>query len=147
MRSFIQLQLNACMHSVNAVLLLGDTFLNCLVILIPHCYWWCSFLFLNGQLPILFLSAVPHLSDCIFYFVDLYICHLSVDHPCLYLDVVKLYYQFFHVIYLCLSFCALWSCFFFPLFTGGHIHFLTCHPLMLPYGMHFFSVSFPIIME
>lgn len=62
-----QLQLNVCMHSVNAVFLLGDTILNCLVSLIPLCCWWLfisnSFVF-NASITNLQLSFPSSVFPC-----------------------------------------------------------------------------------
>ncbi|KAJ7953589.1 Transmembrane protein [Quillaja saponaria] len=55
--------LKVSMHSINAVLLVGDILLNCLV---------------------------SNVSDCIFCIVDGYICCIPVDHPCLRFNVVAL---------------------------------------------------------
>lgn len=94
------------------------------------------------------VPAISSVSDSIFCALDGYICHFPMDHPCLCFHVVSMlisycYNLIFSVIpFFNLNLNLVWVVFLhlitpFPshFCTGGHIHFWTCHLLMLHYGM------------
>ena len=107
-----QLQLLASMHSFNAVFLLGETMLNCLVSLVPQ-WFYCFLLILIFSMIsckfitiYLFVPAISEVSDCIFCVVDSNVCHFPMGHPCMYFYMVKhfshlvvYYYTFDNVVF------------------------------------------------
>jgi len=79
------------MHSLNAVFLLGDTALNCLVSFLGSFHKSFSSFFneIITNLNLLSLSEVSFVSDRVFLHLDYSICPIPVDCPCHFQTLVK----------------------------------------------------------
>lgn len=88
-------------------------------------------------------SAVPLVPDCLFHIMDGYLCHLSLDCPCMCTNLVSCIHQ--SLFTFLLIFICTWSNF----LSGGHTHFLTCQKSMHHCGKYFWiSIqSFSIIIQ
>ncbi|MBA0776232.1 hypothetical protein Gotri_011251 [Gossypium trilobum] len=174
------LEIVVCMHSINAVFLIGDTILNCMVsstfLYSPNGYVIQTPIVLGGSYYQTHVQAYfehgylkkekkrkekSRSNSCILQSVYNLILPLlcsgslcSELHILFYGRVLLLYsngssmlmltFGKASVLFYCLttSYTYImdeWLCSHSvtpPLVAGGHIHFLTCHPHMLPYGTH-----------
>lgn len=128
------LQMDVCLHSLNAIFLLGDASLNCMVIFFLVLFLLILFLLtylLQTYIYFLTHAEVSSVSICIFYFVDSYICDFSVDHSCLCFIMVKASNPFSDC---CFPLDTILFVNFLSVVSGGLILSLICHPHMHPYG-------------
>lgn len=128
------LQMDVCLHSLNAIFLLGDASLNCMVIFFLVLFLLILFLLtylLQTYIYFLTHAEISSVSICIFYFVDSYICDFSVDHSCLCFIMVKASNPFSDC---CFPLDTILFVNFLSVVSGGLILSLICHPHMHPYG-------------
>lgn len=128
------LQMDVCLHSLNAIFLLGDASLNCMVIFFLVLFLLILFLLtylLQTYIYFLTHAEISSVSICIFYFVDGFICDFSVDHSCLCFIMVKASNPFSDC---CFPLDTILFIIFLSVVPGGLILSLTCHPHTPPYG-------------
>jgi len=134
MLALLILQMDVCLHSLNAVFLLGEVLLNCMVIF--HCVLFvcsCHFSLLTYLLNTCrdFQCFDLHILFC----GRLCLCFSSGSSM-----LVFHYGKNEYPIFWLLLFTGQNSHNFLSVFPGGLILSLTCHPHMQPYGMFLNSV-------